>query len=149
VPVGLCAECGAPLPEGGSCRDLFHQLLVLEGGFPGAPGSILHFYAVASYNLQHPESSGLTVDALHGLYRSIADSLDGRRSLAQLRAEVRRSANGSTRVLRREGDPVQAWPVTSWPLNVTHVLVATEPTYGELVTAWARSVREALRAALG
>ena len=39
----FCSECGAPLPDGGSCRDHFHALLLLEGEIPGVAGSILHF----------------------------------------------------------------------------------------------------------
>lgn len=50
-----CPECGAPLPEGGSCRDNFDALLALEWEIPGGPGEIAHFYAVGSYVLQHPE----------------------------------------------------------------------------------------------
>jgi hypothetical protein len=140
-----CPECGAALPAGGACRDLFHELLALEGGFPGAPGSILHFYAVATYNLQHPESSGLTADALAGLRRNLADALDGKVSLPELRARARRAADGPTRVLRREGDPLPPLQRrVGWPLTVADLLGATAETYPALVTDWARSVRAAL-----
>jgi hypothetical protein len=70
VTNSICPECGAPLPAGRACLDHFHALLVLEGTFPGAPGSILHFYAVACYNLQHLDSVGLTAEALEGLRRT-------------------------------------------------------------------------------
>lgn len=63
-------------PSGSTWLDLFHTLLVLEGSFHGVPGSILHFYAVACYNLQHPDSVGLTGEALGGLRRNLADALD-------------------------------------------------------------------------
>lgn len=140
-----CPECGAPLPAGGACRDLFHELLALEGGFPGAAGSILHFYAVATYNLQHPESSGLTADALAGLRRNLADALDGKASLPELRARARRAADGPTRVMRREGDaPPAGWRRGDWPTTVADMLDATAETYPALVTGWARSVRDTL-----
>jgi hypothetical protein len=51
-----CPECGAAAPEGGTCRDNFHALLLLEAEVPGGPGRLPHFYAVASYGLQHPGS---------------------------------------------------------------------------------------------
>jgi hypothetical protein len=141
-----CQECGAPLPAGGACRDLFHQLLVLEGGFPGAPGSILHFYAVASYNLQHPDSSGLAADALAGLRRNLADALDGTIRLPELRARARRAADGPTRVLRRAGDAPPAWRRGGWAVTVADLLDATAESYPALVTGWARAVRAGLEA---
>jgi hypothetical protein len=30
----FCSACGATIPEGGSCRDLFHALLLLEWVIP-------------------------------------------------------------------------------------------------------------------
>ncbi|HMQ30831.1 MAG TPA: DUF5946 family protein [Chloroflexaceae bacterium] len=139
-----CPECGAPVPEAGTCLDHFHALLVLEGTFPGAPGSILHFYLVAAYNLQHPDSVGLTAAALHGLRRNLADALDGRAPVEELRRRARQATDGPTRARRRPGDPPVAWHRGLWPANVTDVLGATADTYPELVTAWARSVRATL-----
>ncbi len=141
-----CPECGAPLAPGGACVDLFHALLALEGGFPDAPGSILHFYLVASYNLQHPDSVGLSAETLHGLRRNLADALDGRATLEELRRRARRAADGPTRVRRRPGEPPADWCRGPWPMNVADVLAATADTYPALVTAWARSVRAALAA---
>lgn len=140
----VCPECGAPLPAGAACLDHFHALLALEGTFPGAPGSILHFYLVACYNLQHPDSAGLTAEALRGLRRNLADALDGRATVAELRRRARRDADGPTRVRRRPGDPPAAWHRGPWPMHVADVLVATAETYPALVTAWARSVRATL-----
>lgn len=139
-----CAECGAPLPEGGGCQDLFHAQLALEAGFPGAAGSILHFYLVAAYNLQHPDSAGLTAAALPALARNLADALDGKASVAELRRRARQASDGPARVRRRPGDPPPAWYRGPWPLTVADVLGATEASYPELVTDWARSVRRAL-----
>ena len=45
----LCPECGAAVPQGGSCRDHFHALLLLESQVQGVPGGWPHFYAVATY----------------------------------------------------------------------------------------------------
>lgn len=139
-----CPECGAAVAAGAACLDHFHALLVLEGGFPGAAGSILHFYAVATYNLQHPDSVGLTAETLHALRRNLADALDGAAPLEELRRRARRATDGPTRVRRRPGEPAPNWHRGPWPLNVTSVLGATAATYPELVTAWARSVRTTL-----
>ena len=61
----VCPECGASLDEGRDCRDYFHDLLGLEAEVPGGPGPLPHFFAVASYNLQHP--SQFAPDVLPGL----------------------------------------------------------------------------------
>jgi Family of unknown function (DUF5946) len=141
-----CPECGAPVPAGGACLDHFHTLLVLEGTFPGAPGSILHFYAVACYNLQHPDSVGLTAAVLQALRRNLADALDGKASVEELRRRASQATDGPTRVRRRPGDPPVEWCRGPWPVNVTDVLTATAATYPELVKAWARGIRAALDA---
>jgi hypothetical protein len=145
----LCPECGAPVPAGGACLDHFHALLVLEGSFPDAPGSILHFYLVAAYNLQHPHSVGLTAEALEGLRRNLADALDGKAPVAELRRRARLATDGPTRVRRRPGDPPAEWYRGPWPVNVTDVLGATAATYPALVEAWARGVSTTLMAQPG
>lgn len=94
---GICPECQAPVPEGGSCRDNFHALLLLESEIPGGPGEVPHFYAVGSYALQHPESMGYTAETLAGLRACLADHLDGRASLDAVRRRVRRGAEGAKR----------------------------------------------------
>jgi hypothetical protein len=109
VTNSICPECGAPVPGRGACLDRFQALFVLEGTFPGAPGSILYFYAVACYNLQHPDSVGLTAEALEGLRRNLADALDGKASVVELRRRTRLATDGPTRVRRRSGDPPVGW----------------------------------------
>lgn len=143
----LCPECGAPLPADGTCMEQFHALLALEGGFPGVAGSILHFYAVATYNLQHPDSVGLTAETLQGLRRNLADALDGKAAIEELRRRARRDTNGSTRVRRRPGDPPVEWHRGQWPITVVDMLGATAETYPQLVEDWARAVRATLDAA--
>lgn len=144
---GFCPECGAPVPEGGSCRDHFHALLLLEAEVPGAPGRLPHFYAVASYALQHPESMGYTAAALTGLRASVADCLEGRATLDQVRHRMRRETDGAVRVTRRAGDEVPRWKVERWPMTVADVCAAGADGYCERVAEWARSICRALQAA--
>lgn len=140
----ICPECDAPVPAGGACLDHFHALLVLEATFPGAPGAILHFYAVATYNLQHPDSVGLTAEALHGLHHNLADALTGTVSLVALHRRAQRATNGSVRVRRRPDEPPVEWHRGPWPVNVVDVLTATAATYPDLIEAWARGVATTL-----
>ena len=143
---GVCPECGAPVPGGGACRDNFHALLLLESEIPGGPGDVPHFYAVASYALQHPESMGYTAEAVAGLRACLADHLDARLSLDAVRRRVRRGAEGANRVTRRGGDEVVRWPVGTWPVTVADVCAGGTEGYGERVEQWARSIREMLDA---
>jgi hypothetical protein len=122
-------------------------LLLLEGEIPGVVGSVLHFYAVAAYGLQHPDSMNYTAEALAGLRSSVADLLSGRATMGELRARTRRAANCSTRVTRRAGDPQVSWHRGSWPMTVADVCTAdtfgaydTRVEYADRVTRWARTV---------
>lgn len=150
---GTCPECGAPVPEGASCRDHFHALLLLEGEIAGVPGSLLHFYAVAAYGLQHPDSMNFTAETLAGLSANLADALDGRINLASLRARGRRAAEGPVRVTRRAGDAAVAWRRGNWPMTIADVCTAdtygshdTYEEYADHVVRWARSVSTTLAA---
>jgi hypothetical protein len=145
-----CPECGAAVSDGQTCRDLFYALLVLEGEIAGVPGSILHFYAVATYNLQHPETSGLTAAVLRDSRLALADALDGRAQLQDLLRRARRATNGPARVARRPGDLLPGWPPIRWQTTAAAILQARPATYdayAELVVGWARSVRAQLDAA--
>src|SRR5262249_52490013 len=135
-----CPECGAPLPDGMSCIDRFHALLLLESEVAAAPaessggrGEFAHFYAVGSYVLQHPTSMSYTAEALAGLRQNVSDHLAGRVTLAELRHRVRRAANGATRVTRGAGDEAVRWPVQSWPLTVADVIAGGVEDYGRRV----------------
>src|SRR5262245_50680888 len=141
---GVCPECGGPVPEGGSCRDNFHALLLLESGMPGGPGEVPHFYAVSSYALQHPESMGYAAEALAGLQACLVDHLDGRATLDTVRRRVRRGIEGAKRVTRRAGDEVVRWRVESWPMTVANACAGGIEGYGERVEQWARSIRDTL-----
>lgn len=142
--VDACAECGAPVPEGGTCRDHFHALLALEAQVPGAAGSLTHFYTVACYQLQHPDSSHLTAAALAGLAAALADTLDGRADVAELRRRAGEGARAAGRVTRRAGDPPPVWRRGAWSLSAADVLTARPEDYPRRVQEWARSIREDL-----
>jgi hypothetical protein len=140
-----CPECGAPLPDGGSCRDHFHTLLYLESEIPETAGSILHFYAVACYALQHPDSFNYTADALAGLRANLADALDGRATVAELRRRARQ-ANGPMRVIRRPREAEVLWHRGHWPVTVVDVCFVEPEQYVEQLLRWTHSVRETLDA---
>jgi hypothetical protein len=147
----MCPECRAPVPDGGSCRDNFDALLLLEWQILGASaaeatGMLAHFYAVASYGLQHPASMNYSAQALLGLYQSATDALNGKATVNQLRSRARQAAEGSTRVTRRSGEPEPSWRRGTWPMTIADVLTC-EPemsAYAACVERWARSIIETL-----
>jgi Family of unknown function (DUF5946) len=147
-----CTECGATLEEGAVCRDYFHELLILEANVPGSAGADPHFFAVASYNLQHP--SGFTVPTLAGLRDTLRDVLAGRATLADARRRARESVDGSTRVTRHadapptaaERDALATWP-RMWPLTVRDVCRVEPEAYVAAVRGWAASIVATLDAA--
>ena len=94
----------APIQAGGSCRDHFHALLLLEGEISEVPGSILHFYVVATYGLQHPDSMNFTAEALAGLREAVADSLDEKATMEEIRHRAREGARKLGRITRRAGE---------------------------------------------
>lgn len=136
-----CPECGAPVAAGSTCHDNFHALLALEATVPGAQGGLPHFYAVASYGLQHPDSMGFLASTLSGLRDSVAAALAGE-PVEGLRRRATDGAARLGRVTRREGEPAPRWDVERWPTTVADVLAAGADSYADSVEAWARSIVE-------
>jgi hypothetical protein len=131
--------------EGGTCRDNFHALLAIEAQVPDAAGALPHFYAVACYVIQHPESMGYTAGALADLRAGLGEALDGRVEIPQLRAHAQQTASAGS-IMRKPGDAVVRWPVERWPMTVADVCAGGADGYAERVAAWARSIRRALEA---
>lgn len=142
--LNLCPECGATVPTGASCQANFQALLALEWDIPGGPGEIPHFFAVATYGIQHPGSMNYTQETVNGLLSAVRDVLDGRASIADIRARVREHAASIGRVTRRDGDTVPFNQVEAWPTVVTDVVAGGVEEYQKRVEQWARSVVETL-----
>lgn len=147
-----CSECGAPVPAGQTCQANFHALLYLEGealgrsdsNAAGFAGPKAHFYAVAAYNLQHPDTQRLTVEALEGLRVAVREMLAGDIDIATLRSRNTKAHDGASRVTRRSGDPVYVREDVIWTVTVEDVLAAGPSAYCDSVERWARSVVDAL-----
>src|SRR5262249_62324530 len=88
-----------------------------------------HFYAVASYGLQHPGGMNHTAQVVAGLRAAVADVLDGRATLADVRRGAREELDGPTRAPRRAGDPEAEWHVGRWPGAVAAVPAPPAPPY--------------------
>jgi hypothetical protein len=117
-----CTECGAPLPQGGSCREHFDTLLAREWQIRGGPGALPHFFAVATWGLQHPRAMSYTMGTVSGLRRAVADALNGDASIEELRRRAGAGAAKAGRITRTEGDAEVDWQIAAWPMTVVDVL---------------------------
>lgn len=142
------------LAAGRKCRDYFHDMLGVESEVPFAQGGEPHFFAVGSYNLQHP--SGFVPAALVGLHRTVADVLGGRATIADARRRAGQGTAGARRVRRDETSPLSAdeeslrreWP-TTWPITVQYVIDGGTEEYVARVRELAQSVVLTLDVVLG
>lgn len=142
-----CPDCGAPVAEGGSCRELFDQLLAYEYESPQSFGAV-HHLTVAAYFLQHPR--GYSRGAID-MWRIIVDeSLDGVSTPADFLRRARGQYAGAVRVREPGAEPPPGWP-TSWPMTVADVVardgkMVDSERYTQRVRQWAASIRATLEA---
>lgn len=58
----------------------------------------------------------------------------------EVRAAVRRAANGDRRILRRPADRPAQRSTREWPITIVDVLTGNETAYWHRVVTWAESV---------
>lgn len=159
-----CPECGASLGAGEACIDVFNRMLALEwtvigeigrgippeefqSSAPGREALRAHFFAVGSYQLQHPDR--LEVPAVLGLWRSMEEMLAGRATREDVLRKARDSFDGPKRVRRREPGRdarLGAWPST-WEMMAADVCAVPPSDYIATVRRWAETTAAAIRAA--
>ena len=157
-----CPECGAPLATGETCIELFNRMLALEwtviaeigkgvppdefqSSGPGKEALRAHFFAVGSYQLQHPDR--LEVRVVLGLWRSIEEVLAGRATREEILRRGRETFDGPTRVRRREAGRdtrLGAWP-SAWEMTVADVCAVPPADYIATVRRWAETTAAAIR----
>lgn len=140
-----CEQCGAPQPDGASCRECFDALLAYENERPTVFFSV-HHLTVTCYSLQHPHGYGH--DVLAAWHALLADALDGRTTIAALRKRMGAQFAGAKRVRDASAMLPPDWPRV-WSMTVADVLDAREalPSEEEYVARaerWAAAVRHAL-----
>jgi len=159
-----CPECLAPHSTGETCVDLFNRMLAVEwemirrldsgvahevtrAGDARATGTRSHFFAVGSYQLQHP--AGLTATALIGLHNGLGDVLAGERQVADVRLDARKAFNGPQPVRRDRGegrDPALGpWP-SAWPVTVADCCDVDPDDYADAVRRLAEATVAAINA---
>lgn len=132
----ICAECGASLPEGRSCQEIFDEYLALEFSDPGY--GAVHFLTVSCFMIQHGRYSD---EALTWMREQLRTHLEDGRSIEEVRRSAQQSASNSTRawkVLRAADAPPP--PKIKWSLTIADVDRQQQDaaSYRALVRQWAQ-----------
>ncbi len=136
-----CADCGAHVADGATCRALFERLLAHEYAFPEAFGAV-HHLTVAAYSLQHPR--GYSRDAIRMWQVIVAESLAGESTPANFLERARAQFSGGVRVREPGAAPPDGWP-TRWPMTAADVVDTPDAaSHIERVRQWAQAVLTAI-----
>lgn len=134
-----CPECGAPAIDGMGC---FEQLAWTIGWESEDPELLaLHFYTVASFNMQHPAQ--FTDETLAGLRSLYIEAVDAGWTGEQVRRRAVEVGTGQAKVLRPESErrPV----LRRWSRTIADVYWPEQPAgAAERVRAWVAAVRAEL-----
>lgn len=134
-----CRECGAAITGGLDCWGMLGQLIAWEYEDPELLA--LHFFTVASYNLQHPAQ--FRDDAFDGLKQLYCEALDKAWSQPEILKAARRANTGAGKVLKKPQEQVPV--LTSWPLTIADVCLPNQPEGApERVRAWVKAIRAQL-----
>jgi len=132
----VCPECGAPMVNGRTCREIYEELLDLESQDPDGAGSV-HSLSVLCYVLQHPH--GYSDSALSWGVTSLKDILEN----GQIRDEQRGRFKGLSRIFRRRprwlGGSRPMMP-DRWQMTIDQVYRADPRGHPQRVQCWARAI---------
>ncbi len=139
----FCAECGAPLGDGRTCRDDFYAMLGWEWEYQLLD---VHHLMVLSFNVQHP--SILSPDGLNASINLLRQFLEEGISPEQMRNRMSTAVDSGTRAFtitaREEAVGSYAQPIT-WTMTAHDVIRAGAEQYYESVRRWAESIHAALK----
>ncbi len=138
-----CPYCGAVVPDGRTCEDIFNQFLALEFSDP-AYGAV-HFLTVACYMIQHGRYSA---EGLDWIEQRLRDNLERGIPAGQIRRQAARETGQDRRIwhaTRRPGDPPQA--KIRWSMTIADVAAQNQDAavYRAAIRRWARTILEEMR----
>lgn len=134
-----CRECGMPLSDGRTCGDLLMELLAMES--ESTELQSLHYYNVATYNIQHP--AAFDPEAYAIMRAAFIEAVDGGWNAHDARRELKRRLapfDGPRKVLRPEADRVIV--PRAWSRTIADAVRRGDPAAtAAQVKEWAKSVR--------
>lgn len=131
-----CPDCGAVLPEGETCQDIFGRFLVLE--FQDVEYGAVHFLTVACFYIQHGRYSDAGLTWIEDKLRAYL--IDGV-SPGDIRRQANKDADQSVRRWKVNRQPEEApLPKIPWSMTIADVDARYQDavSYRQLVTDWAR-----------
>jgi uncharacterized protein DUF5946 len=140
-----CPECGAPWPEGRTCRDDFHQMLAWE--YEDSRLGAVHHLMVLCYHLQHP--SLYSPEGLRDGQQLLVQFVDQGVSPAEIRRRNRHrvdSGNRTWKITARPGAQGAYTHAVAWPMTAAQVVAAGPGQYCANVRAWAEATLAQLKA---
>lgn len=140
----FCDQCGAPLGEGQTCQDDFHQMLIWESDRPEYWQ--VHHLMVLCYHLQHPNL--YSAEGLAGAKKLLVEFLENGVSPEDIRQREGRKLDSGNRKWRIKGSAsshgAYLHPVI-WTMTVREVVLGGKQRYIENVFKWASSVRQSIQ----
>lgn len=138
-----CIECGALLPEGRTCQEIFDVFTTLK--YLNEDYLHVHFFLVSCFMIQHRRYSHKALAQVQSMLRA---SLERPMTIQQLRQMAVPSMNSHTRtwnMKRSEDDP--PLPKIAWRITIIDVAQNSQEgqdveQYCIQVKQWARSTLE-------
>lgn len=131
-----CPECGAFLPDGNSCQEIFDSFLVLEFTHP-AYGEI-HMLTVACFLIQHGRYSD---EGLTWIAEKLRSNLEDGVSADQIRRQATKEMDQKKRTwkVNRSSEP-PLLPKVAWSMTIADVAAKYKDaeSYCKLITQWAK-----------
>jgi len=137
-----CPHCGASLPAGTTCDEIFGAFLEKDYVDPGY--GAVHFLTVGVFMIQHGRYSD---EALAWIQPLMRDFLEGKATQEQIRRASQRQVDQSKRdwkVTRPPGAPPA--PDIAWTMTIADVARQAHdgPSYQAAIKAWARATLDQL-----
>ena len=142
----VCPECGAEIPQDGTCQDYFHQMLFWEAEHP-AYGAQVHHLMVLCFHLQHP--SLYSPEGLDYARQLLVEFLEHRATPEQVRWKHRFNVDSSRRKwkIKGVGDARGTYDhAMHWAMTAADVVAGGVDNYCYNVRHWAKSIQSTLTA---
>lgn len=138
-----CTECGALLPEGRTCQEIFDVFTTLK--YLNEDYLHVHFFLVSCFMIQHRRYGHEALAQVLSMLRASLERPMTMQQLCQLAAPSMNSHTRTWNMKREEDDP--PFPKIAWRITIIDVAQSSQEgqdveQYCAQVKQWARSTLE-------